>query len=646
MYLPTLDESIPMSVDTETSGLFVDGDPGKAPPARVSIVSAAWRDPLSNRLQSQVWAFDQGWLEGKPGRCAWSSRNRPGWYQLGPRPGVGDYDDGSWNLPIEYLGKLLDWLRLHPLIMHHAKFDCHICAAGHRLDPSQGRYLANSVVWDTQLANGLMWPLESSSLKPTAQRLWGEREGDELDRIKNELRRQGKGLTWRYDLLRWATIGPYAAKDAEQTLRLWEYQQGAIAEGAVQPRFAELMRQEMDMFRTLLDMERRGIGFDKTGCYAQHDRLLTLIDEAADKLPFKATDPAARKYFDVPSIAQAVVRDIIEDPDNPDHIRDAARAWQEWKHLQSAASKWYRAWPAATGPDGRLRVNYRQGRIESDRPGGKTGGAISGRLSAERVQLQAIPHNQRIHDSVTPVRSFFRPADGFDLWELDISQAEVRCAASLAKCSGMRDVLLDPLADVHGATASRVFGVKPGDHNWDDMRAVSKRLTFGILYGAGIRTLRAQIKLFTGLDYSEKDTRALRDQYGDAFPELDRAQYQAQQRADIHLGGPGFVTIRVSGRRRWFGYGERTHKAWNAVIQGTVAEMMKKWMIEVAEDFSGCRMLLQIHDSLVFEVPIGHEALLDDITERGERMFTKMLVEAGGLEVPFKIDRKRWADAK
>jgi DNA polymerase-1 len=366
-----------------------------------------------------------------------------------------------------------------------------------------------------------------------------------------------------------------------------------------------------------------------------------MIDEAKAALPFRPTVPGAQAHFGVPSVAKDVMRDLAKSPDR--QVAADAQQWITYQGYLSAASKWYRGWPAATGADGRLRCNYRQMRIESDRPGGKTGGAISGRLSVERVQLQAIPHEHQIPRGIRPIRTFFRSKPHHDLFSLDISQAEVRVATSLAKCTGMLDVLLSG-TDVHGQTATKVFGVKPGDPMWEQLRAVAKRLTFGILYGAGIDTLREQIRLFTGQDYSRNDTRALKKRYDDEFPEFTRASHRAQQRADRGLGGPGYLTFWVTGRRRKFGYGERTHKAWNAMIQGTVAELMKLWMVEVNEQWPEW-LLLQTHDDLVLEVPHGQEDELDKIKALGINTFRDRLVAVGGLDVPFKIDQKRWTDA-
>jgi DNA polymerase I-like protein with 3'-5' exonuclease and polymerase domains len=646
--LPHVPDHQPIAVDTETSGLFVDGDPGKAPRARVSVVSAAWRDE-AGRLIEQVWPFDQGWLEGKPGRCAWSPRGRAGWFPLPPQPlwrcqktgQMADYESGEHNLPAEDLAPLLAWLKRHPLLMHHAKFDCHILAAGHRLVPDTGLDLSGSVVWDTQHGSGLIWPLEPSSLKPTAKRLWGEEEGDWQVAIEQERKKQGKGLTWRYDLLTWPVLGAYAGRDANQTYRLWEHQTACAEEGAVPRHFEQVRRMELELMQVLFAMERRGVGFDRDAAWAEHDKLVVLLDEAKERLPFKATDPGARKYFGVPSIAGDVARELAKSSDP--EIASAAQLWIQVKSLQSAQAKWYRGWPAATGTDGRLRTNYRQMRIESDRPGGRTGGAISGRLSVERVQLQAIPHLHQIPPGLVPVRKLFRPKPSHDNWELDISQAEVRVATSITRCRGMLEVLTAG-TDVHGQTASLVFDTVPGDPMWDQYRAVAKRLTFATIYGAGVRTLREQILLFTGVDYSESETRSLKARYDDTFPEFKRGMWEAQARVDVGMGGCGYLTMRVTGRRRTFGYGERTHKAFNAVIQGTVAELMKLWMIEIERDYPGL-MLLQIHDSVVLEVPLGEEYVLDKIQDRGAELFRSKLVEIGAMDVPFKLDRKRWSDA-
>jgi DNA polymerase I-like protein with 3'-5' exonuclease and polymerase domains len=171
---------------------------------------------------------------------------------------------------------------------------------------------------------------------------------------------------------------------------------------------------------------------------------------------------------------------------------------------------------------------------------------------------------------------------------------------------------------------------------------VAKRLVFGNLYGAGVRTLREQIRLFTGVDYSEADTRGLIDQFDAAFPELRRASRRAQRKADRGLGGVGYVDIKVSGRRRYFGYGERSHKAWNAVIQGSVAELMKFWMLDTEARWPGV-LVLQIHDSMVLELPTGEaERALGEIRAAGMQMFTDRLVRIGGASVPFVSESKQW----
>lgn len=631
MPLPDLPAGSIVAVDTETSGLFVDDG------ARLSVVSAAWRDPDTGEVEARAWPFDQGPVAGKHGREHIVGRRRV----YDPLP-VSVPNGHSWapNLSGARFHELLDWLANKRLEFHHAKFDLHMLRVGTR--HTAGRDLIDQFWWDTQLVQGLLDPLFTSALKPSAKRYLGDNSDAEQIAIKEALRHNGVGLTKRYDLLPWPIIEPYATKDAELTLRLGEVQRDRLQEGDGPPGWSRLIELEFAMARLLYALEIRGIEFAADEAEESARILEHGLNQLVAELPFKATPAAARAWFGIESAADAVIRDLVAISGNP-AVVEAARTYQRVTGLQSALGKWYHGWPRMTGEDGRLRTSFRQGRIESDRPGGRTGGAISGRLSVERVQLQAIPHDYQCPPGVPPIRRFFRAAPGKALYEIDVSQAEVRVATSLCHCQGMLDVLTAPGADVHGATATQVFGVKPGDPDWDQLRTVAKRLTFGILYGAGVRTLRAQIALFTGVDYSEAETRQLIDQYDDAFPELRQASRRAQRKADKGMGGVGYVELRVSGRRRYFGYGERTHKAWNAVIQGTVAELMKFWMLDTEQAVPGA-MLLQIHDSMVLELPES-TALesLAVVQARGMTMFTDRLTRIGGASVPFVAEYKRWS---
>ena len=322
--------------------------------------------------------------------------------------------------------------------------------------------------------------------------------------------------------------------------------------------------------------------------------------------------------------------------------RPHAAEYDEWSHCKSAVGKWYRGWADRTGPDGRLRTVFQQTRVEAERAGGRGGGAISGRLAVGRVQLQAIPHNRQLPGPVRdrPVRSLIRAKPGYALWEMDLPQGEVRIATVIVDCQAMWDVI-DTGRDLHGENAKRIFGVDEDHARFKEFRDVAKRIVFGTLYGAGVRTLRAQILEFTGIDYSEAETRAAKEAFEGTFPEFPRVARQIQRKADRLLGGPGYVTL-IDGRRRWFGPDEYSHKAFNAVIQGGLAQTGKTWMIEVERRVPDIQVLA-IHDSIVVEVedsPAGC-LLAQQVADIGKAVYESDY-GVRGRKMTFDIKPERW----
>lgn len=646
--LPELPDWTPVAFDTEASGLFVDGDKG-SPPARVSVVSVAWFDPDSDRLVSHAWPFDQGFVPGKPGRIKDFVE-----YELAlPKRLAPNWPDTSYNLDLDEWINLVEWLKRRPrLVAHNAKYDLHIMKAGLRLY-GEGVDLHRQVVWDTMLIQGLVEPLRSTALKSTARRVWGEEEGLEQEEVLAALKTSGVGLTHRYDLVDWETMRPYATKDAELTIRLWNRQINCLNEGhwGGWGEFDNQIELDLELMRFLFRMESRGVGFNAEDCRQEAVKAEKMIARVAEALPFSpGINSAKRYYFGSDSVLKLVPYETTKEgavsltasvlgrmaQDGVPH----AERYAALAKLQSSVSKWYRGWPNLVGPDGRLRANFRQNRIESDRVGGKSGGAISARLSVERVQLQAIPHDYQIPKGLRNPQTFIEPAPGHELWNLDMSQAEVRIATWASRCKNMAKVLRMG-SDVHGSTAKLVFQVDEDHKDWDKYRQVAKRLTFAMIYGAGVRTTRAQILEFTGIDYSEAKTRAMINDYRSTFPEFTETANRAQAKADIYQGGPGFVQL-VSGRKRWFGWGERTHKAFNAVIQGGQAEALKYWMLATDQKWPGI-IVLTVHDSIWIEV-LKEQAreivmgvqLLGSQTLEG-------LFSRPSLPIQFPIDAKRVA---
>lgn len=494
-------------------------------------------------------------------------------------------------------------------------------------------------IWDTMLVQAFFDPAHSVALKKTAKRrLRSDADADE--KVLADARgKQGVGLTKRYDLTPWSIMEPYAATDPELTLLLFEDQQARIEVGDHPPNLDEQIDKEFELSRVLLKMERRGVSYDVSASREGAIRLRNWMGGIEIDLPFNPNklDEVRKFYFapeeegglgliplkmsektGVPSIDEAQIRLFVQGG------KPWAREYDEWSHCKSALGKWYRGWADRTGPDGRLRTSFKQCVVEEERAGAKTGGTISGRLAVGRVQLQAIPHNSQLPKPVLdmPVRSLIGAREGNVLYEMDLPQGEVRIATVIVNCQAMWDVV-DSGLDLHGENAKRIFGITENDPRFDDLRGVAKRIVFGTLYGAGVRTLKQQILEYTGMDYSENDTREAKMAFERTFPEFPRVARQIQRKADRNLGGPGYVTL-IDGRRRWFGPEERSHKAFNAVIQGGLAQSGKTWMIEVERQVPGV-MVLAIHDSIVVEVPEGPRgmAMAQQVADIGKQVYER-----------------------
>ena len=213
-----------------------------------------------------------------------------------------------------------------------------------------------------------------------------------------------------------------------------------------------------------------------------------------------------------------------------------------------------------------------------------------------RVQVQAIPGGRQIPTGYPTMQELIRPEPPNQLFEIDLSQAEMRVAASIAKCTPMLDGFNRGL-DAHDSTTQLIWNIDKQHDLWDARRQVAKRLGFGVIYGAGIRTLAEQIKLFTGQDLGEAGVRELWDQYRDAFPQLFAASRNIQRSVEKN----GFLIL-PGGKVRKFQVTESLHKAFNAMIQGGVAAAMLEVMNLIEKHYPGV-MVGQVHDSVMIETP-------------------------------------------
>ena len=264
--------------------------------------------------------------------------------------------------------------------------------------------------------------------------------------------------------------------------------------------------------------------------------------------------------------------------------------------------------------------------------------AATGRLASTDPNLQNIPIRS---EEGRKIRHAFIAEAGHKLLSADYSQIELRLAAHVAGVDSLKRAFHDGL-DIHAMTASEVFGV-PIEGMDPMIRRRAKAINFGIIYGISPFGLARQ------LDISQGDAKAYIEAYFERFPEIR----DYMERTKEICRKQGYVTTLIGRRchlpgindknpaRR--GFNERA--AINAPLQGGAADIIKRAMIRMpaaleAEGLAA-RMLLQVHDELIFEVP-------DDEVEATASAVKQVMESAAHLSVPLVVDTgvaDSWADA-
>lgn len=557
-------------VDTETSGLHVD-DGG-----RISIVALAWRGD-NGHVCTRVLPFDQG-------------RN--------VKPGQGDLLEligGNVNLGASEWAELREWLKRQRLVFHNAYFDLQMLRAGLRsrdgVTGCVGVDVVDQLHHDTMLTQWVIDPANRVALKDVAARMWG----DEVRDPERTVERLLKGTKGRYDLLPWAEIKEYAAQDVVLTLRLFEWQCQRLSSDLES--LTDQVTLEHDVCRTLTRMAFRGIGYDAQRSRVEAAKATARIQELKRALPFRTTDASVRNYFfktvgamphcltsggasgeSKPSVSECCVRSLIAQG------VPFADEYATLVKYERAVSSYYKGYADACGIDGRLRTDYRQM------------GTVSMRFSSHRVNLQAIPQDyklERLEGLVMP-RKLFRPRKGCGLFEFDLAQAEARVGAKIAGCKSWLKMFEDG-RDLHTETALSLFGEATYEK-----RQLGKRANFALIYGVGANTFRADVEKQTGMKLSDREATHIVNNWRDLYPEFPRVNRRAEQVAESR----GYVKL-IDGRRRYFKPFEDRYKAFNAVVQGSIAQTVKHAMVKV-DLVSGADVLLQIHDSIVCDVDLDY----------------------------------------
>ena len=431
----------------------------------------------------------------------------------------------------------------------------------------------------------------------------------------------------------------YACEDADITLGLHDVLWPRLRK---QERLRELFEKiEMPLIPVLAAMEQNGVHIDGKMLARQSKELakqMERLEQEAYELAGTAFNIGSPKQIQEvlydrldlpvlrktpkgqPSTAENVLQELAIDYDLPQVILDH-------RALSKLKSTYTDKLPELVNPEtGRIHTSYHQAV------------AATGRLSSSDPNLQNIPVRTA---EGRRIREAFVPEEGCALLAADYSQIELRIMAHLSQDEGLLTAFREG-EDVHRATASEIFGVELNEVT-EDQRRHSKAVNFGLIYGMSAYGLSQQLRI------PRNAAQQYIDLYFDRYPGvkafMDRTRSEARD--------TGFVET-VFGRRLYLPdikasnfnrrqYAERT--AINAPMQGTAADIIKMAMLLVSDWIAAeapeCRMIMQVHDELVFELPEAAAA-------KAEEHIAGLMGGVVELDVPLEVDTgtgANWVEA-
>ena len=426
-----------------------------------------------------------------------------------------------------------------------------------------------------------------------------------------------------------AEAGPYAAEDADITLQLHQRLWPDIEKDEMLTQVLQSI--EMPLLPVLSDIERTGVRLDPEVLNQQSAELAAEIDQLVhqahslagetfnlgspkqlqeilfEKLGLPVLKKTPKKQ---PSTAEDVLQQLAVDYELPSVIL-------QYRSLSKLKSTYTDKLPEMLDPDtGRVHTSYHQAV------------AATGRLSSSDPNLQNIPIRT---EQGRRVRKAFIPEPGNKMVAIDYSQIELRIMAHLSGDEGLISAF-EAGKDIHSSTASEIFSTALEDVS-SDQRRQAKAINFGLIYGMSAFGLARQL----GIDRS--DAQSYMNAYFDRYPGvksyMDTTRETAKSTGYVEtLFGRRLylpeITSRNAMRRQ---HAERT--AINAPMQGTAADIIKLAMIDVwhwiYESAPEIKMIMQVHDELVFEIP-------EQQTQQYSQHLKSIMEDAAELSVPLIAD--------
>ncbi|MZR12340.1 DNA polymerase I [Maritimibacter sp. DP07] len=431
----------------------------------------------------------------------------------------------------------------------------------------------------------------------------------------------------------------YAAEDADITLRLWKLFKARLHREKVTTVYETL---ERPLVPVLAAMEMNGVQVDR-------DTLSRMSNAFAQKMAGLEAEihELAGESFNVGSPAQLgeilfekmgfeggkkgksgkystpadVLEDLAAQHDLPARVLD-------WRQLSKLKSTYTDALQTHIDPDtGRVHTSYLQT------------GAATGRLASTDPNLQNIPIRT---EEGRRIREAFVAPEGKVLVSLDYSQIELRILAHVAGIESMKAAFRDG-EDIHAATASEMFDV-PLDEMTPEVRRQAKAINFGVIYGISGFGLARNLRI------ERKEAQGFIDRYFEKYPGIKEYMNETVAFAKEHghvstLFGRKIHTPEINAKGPHAGFARRA--AINAPIQGTAADIIRRAMIRMpsAIERLPVKMLLQVHDELIFEIDAG---AVDDAVTVIRDVMERATDPAVKLDVPLVVDAGQganWAEA-
>jgi DNA polymerase-1 len=454
-----------------------------------------------------------------------------------------------------------------------------------------------------------------------------------------ELLGSGKSMI-TFDKVELGKAIKYAAEDADVTLRLWQVFKPKLHIEQVTTVYETL---ERPLSPVLVQMERNGIKVDRdvlsriSNTFAQKMAGIEAeIQELAGQ-PFNVGSPKqlGEILFDKMELpggkkgktgAYATGVDILEDLASEGHELPARV--MDWRQLSKLKSTYTDALQTFINPEtGRVHTSYIQT------------GAVTGRMSSSDPNLQNIPIRT---EEGRRIREAFVADTGKKLISLDYSQIELRILAHVAKIDSLKQAFRDG-HDIHAMTASEMFNV-PMEGMDPMVRRQAKAINFGVIYGISGFGLARNLRI------PRKEAQGFIDRYFERFPGIKEYMDETVAFAKEHkyvqtLFGRKIHTPEISAKGPQSGFAKRA--AINAPIQGTAADIIRRAMIRMPDAIKDlpAKMLLQVHDELIFEVD---EDACDPVIEAIKDVMENASEPAVKLDVPIEVDAgvgDNWAEA-